>query len=180
MKDTIHLIFITMEQTNVPANVPESSSKRPMAVIGGVIAVAVLAVMGKLMWKAPSRQTVTDGPSVPSPEPLPSVSNVPPPSGSAYKDGVFSADGSYQAPDGNQTIGVQVTLAGNGITDVVVTPQSQDGASARWQQTFADGVKAKVVGRRIDEVSLDSVSGSSLTPIGFNAAIERIKAQSKI
>jgi hypothetical protein len=36
-----------------------------------------------------------------------------------------------------------------------------------------------VVGKNIDEVNLGKVSGSSLTPIGFNNAIEDIRSQAK-
>jgi hypothetical protein len=37
-----------------------------------------------------------------------------------------------------------------------------------------------VVGKRIDEVKLDRIAGSSGTPHGFNAALERIKEQARM
>jgi hypothetical protein len=39
--------------------------------------------------------------------------------------------------------------------------------------------KQYVVGKKIDEVQLTKVSGSSLTPQGFNDALAKIKAEAK-
>lgn len=45
------------------------------------------------------------------------------------------------------------------------------------QNRFADAVPAVVVGRNIDEIKVGRIAGSSRTPDGFNAALERIKAE---
>ncbi|MEV6592114.1 hypothetical protein [Streptomyces acidicola] len=92
-----------------------------------------------------------------------------------YRDGEYSADGQY----GNlpSSIGVSVTLAGNRIRAVSVTPHATDPTSRDLQERFADAIPAIVVGKDIDEVRVSKVAGSSGTPVGFNAAIERIKAE---
>lgn len=95
-----------------------------------------------------------------------------------YKAGTYSADGAYTNPAGPSSIGVQVTLESDGvITAVQVTPQSSTEPSRTFQGIFAEAVKPEVVGKKIDELSVSKVAGSSLTSGGFNAAIEQIKAE---
>ncbi len=97
----------------------------------------------------------------------------------AYKDGTYTATGSYQSPGGPDKVGVTVTLKNDIITSASVTPMPGDRESAHYQSLFASGYQAVVVGKDISTLHLDAVSGSSLTPIGFNDAIAQIKAQAK-
>ncbi|AEM84060.1 hypothetical protein [Streptomyces violaceusniger] len=90
-----------------------------------------------------------------------------------YEDGRYKADGQYGGQP--SSIGVSVTLDDGAITAVTVTPHATNATSRDYQERFADAVPKLVVGKRIDEVNLDRVAGSSGTPDGFNAAIERIK-----
>jgi hypothetical protein len=75
------------------------------------------------------------------------------------------------------SIGVSVTLVDDVISAVTVTPRATDPTSLDKQTRFARAIPALVVGRNIDEVNLSKVAGSSGTPDGFNAAIQRIKAE---
>ena len=75
------------------------------------------------------------------------------------------------------SIGVSVTLVDDVISAVTVTPRATDPTSLDNQTRFARAIPALVVGRNIDEVNLSKVAGSSGTPDGFNAAIQRIKAE---
>jgi uncharacterized protein with FMN-binding domain len=93
-----------------------------------------------------------------------------------YTDGTYSAEGDYQAPGESETIEVEVTLEGDIVTAVTVTPQADSGNAARYQKEFAEGISDIVVGENIDDLNVDRVAGSSLTSTGFNAAIEEIKA----
>ena len=72
---------------------------------------------------------------------------------------------------------MSVTLVDGVITAVTVTPRATDPTSLDYQTRFAQAIPALVVGRNIDEVNLSKVAGSSGTPDGFNAAIQRIKAE---
>jgi uncharacterized protein with FMN-binding domain len=94
---------------------------------------------------------------------------------SRYADGTYTAIGQYGSLP--SSIGVSVTLVEGVITAVTVTPQATDPTSLDYQTRFAQAIPALVVGRTIDEVNLSKVAGSSGTPDGFNAAIQRIKAQ---
>ena len=96
-----------------------------------------------------------------------------------YKDGTYSAIGSYDSPGGLDRLGVSVTIANDVVTDSSLTLMPGDRTSSRYQQAFAGGYKAQVIGKAVDSIHLDTVSGSSLTPIGFDQALAAIKAKAK-
>lgn len=96
--------------------------------------------------------------------------------GKTYKDGNYTANGTYRTPGGNETIEVKLTLASNKITSVSVSGDG-DGDSAEYQQMFEQGISSAVVGKSIDEANVSRVSGSSLTSTGFNNALDTIKQQ---
>ncbi|MDB5204354.1 MAG: hypothetical protein JWP09_382 [Candidatus Taylorbacteria bacterium] len=98
---------------------------------------------------------------------------------SMYKDGTYSATGSYRSPGGADTLGVTLTLSNDVVTDVTVAKGAGDNTSSRFQDKFISGYKALVVGKNIADIKLSKVSGSSLTPIGFNDAVAQIQAQAK-
>jgi uncharacterized protein with FMN-binding domain len=94
-----------------------------------------------------------------------------------YEDGTYEATASYQSPNGTETIDVSITLADDVITAVEVTGNGESPDSKRYQGEFEDGIADVVVGKNIDEISVDKVGGSSLTSGGFNDAVEQIKAE---
>jgi uncharacterized protein with FMN-binding domain len=98
-----------------------------------------------------------------------------PAGGLNYVDGQYTAEGQYGSLP--SSIKVTVTLSGDIITGVIVTPHVSDPTSLDLQKRFAAAVPGVVVGRDIDEIKVDRLAGSSGTPQGFNAALERIKAQ---
>jgi uncharacterized protein with FMN-binding domain len=95
----------------------------------------------------------------------------------SYKDGTYSADGTYQAPSGSETIGVTLTLAANKVTKVEIDKHATDPNAVQYQTSFSNGIAAEVVGKSIDELNVSRVAGSSLTSGGFRAAVEDIKKQ---
>jgi uncharacterized protein with FMN-binding domain len=90
-----------------------------------------------------------------------------------YADGDYRATGWYGGQP--SSIGVSVTLADGVITDVEVETHATNPTSLDYQQRFAGGVAEVVVGKRIDEVEVSRIAGSSTTPDGFNDAIDRIR-----
>jgi uncharacterized protein with FMN-binding domain len=96
---------------------------------------------------------------------------------SSYTDGVYTAIGQYGGLPSSIT--VTATLSDNVITAVEVTPHATDATSLDYQERFAEAVPAAVVGKPIDEVRVGRLAGASGTPNGFNAAIQRIKDQSR-
>lgn len=94
-----------------------------------------------------------------------------------YTDGEYSATGAYVSPNGEETIDVEVTLADNIVTDLVVTSHPTNPNTKMFQGQFVDGIAGQVVGKNIDELDVSKVAGSSLTSGGFNEAVETIKSE---
>jgi uncharacterized protein with FMN-binding domain len=122
----------------------------------------------------------SDGPSdLPSSSTTSSSDDSSDASASTYKDGAYEAETSYANPAGSSDLGVKVTLADNKITAVEVTPEATDGTSKGFQEMFASGISSEVVGKSLDDLKVDKVAGSSLTHLGFDKAIDEIKADAK-
>ena len=98
-----------------------------------------------------------------------------PSSSGMYANGTYSAEGTYFSPGGRESIDVTVTINDGVIADTSLTTNATSGEAEEYQSQFAAGYKELVVGKNIDEVSLDRVAGSSLTPNGFNNALQQIK-----
>lgn len=98
----------------------------------------------------------------------------------SYKEGSYTATGSYQSPGGSQEIKVNIKLASDGtISDTSAQGDDKSSDSKFYQSSFISNYKDKVVGKKIDDVSLSHVGASSLTSDGFNNALEDIKNQAK-
>lgn len=97
--------------------------------------------------------------------------------GGPYRDGTYTAEGSYATPESVETISVTVTLADDTITAVEVKGDPQKPESQQYQGQFIGGIADVVVGKDIDQLSVSRVAGSSLTSGGFNQAIAKIKAE---
>jgi hypothetical protein len=125
---------------------------------------------------APIVQTNTgdNSQNTPTPPTTPPVATT-----STYKDGTYSADGNYNSPAGPESISVTLTLKNDIVTGANVTANASYGRSAQYQNAFISGYKQYVIGKNISSLNLGRVSGSSLTPIGFNNALAQIKAQAK-
>jgi uncharacterized protein with FMN-binding domain len=98
---------------------------------------------------------------------------------SGYKDGTYSADGNYVSPNGTETVGVELTLSGGTVSDVNITQHPSNPNTRKFQGEFAGGIKAQIVGKKLDELNVSKVAGSSLTSGGFNEAVEKIKSEAQ-
>jgi len=92
-----------------------------------------------------------------------------------YADGVYTATGEYGGQPSHIT--VKATLKDGVITAVTVTPHAYVPRSLELQRAFAAAVPKVVIGKRIDQVRVGKLAGSSSTPKGFNDAIRQIRAQ---
>lgn len=95
---------------------------------------------------------------------------------STYADGIYTASGSYSSPGGEESITVTLTLTGDVITGATAVGDATSPPSSQYQEKFVSNFANLIVGKDIDDVSLDKVAGSSLTSGGFNAAVESIKS----
>ncbi|MGB4758809.1 MAG: hypothetical protein WBP26_02015 [Candidatus Saccharimonadales bacterium] len=96
---------------------------------------------------------------------------------STYQDGTYSASGTYSTPGGQESVIVSVTLKDNVVTATSATGSGKDRDSRQYQSRFINGYKTLVVGKKISDIQLSQVSGSSLTSSGFNKALDQIEQQ---
>lgn len=96
-----------------------------------------------------------------------------------FKDGTYSSNGKYNSPAGSEEIGVTVTVKGDVITDASVKVLATNPVSNGWQTKVSEGIKSAVVGKKLTDVVLTKVSGSSLTPKAWNEAIAKIQVSAK-
>lgn len=134
------------------------------------VGMAGLSLAGSAAGCAPGQATGTEGTSA---DPSAAAG------GSSYKDGNYSADGNYVSPNGTETVGVTLTLAGGAVSDVQITQHPSNPNTEKFQGEFAGGIKSQIVGKSLDEIKVSKVAGSSLTSGGFNQAVDKIKADAK-
>jgi uncharacterized protein with FMN-binding domain len=97
-----------------------------------------------------------------------------------YKDGTYTAIGGYTSPGGPETITVTLVIRNDIIMDATVVGHKTNAITEKYQTKFITGYKSLVIGKNIDSLQLDKVSGSSLTPKGFNAALATIKINASL
>lgn len=161
----------------------ESSNSTNKAVIGIVVIVLlVIAATAVIVMSAnndQASQTITSRDTPASQEQNLADESTSSQVTEVYTDGTYSAEGSYQTPGGQESIDVSVVLRDGAITEATVTQNANGGEAEEYQNRFASGFTSQVVGKKIDEVSLSRIAGSSLTPNGFNNAIQEIKDQAR-
>ena len=96
-----------------------------------------------------------------------------------YKDGMYEQIGNYTSPGGAEQIDVKLSLKNGIITQSTVTSEAVRPKSKFMQGLFIANYKQLVVGKNINDLKLGKVAGSSLTPQGFDDALEKIKAEAK-
>lgn len=96
-----------------------------------------------------------------------------------YKNGSYTAVGSYSSPGGTDSITIQVAVKDGIITDTSAQSGSTTRESSEYQTDFIAAYKSRVVGKKLSDIKLSRLSGSSLTPIGFNLAIDKIRLQAQ-
>ncbi|HVZ66764.1 MAG TPA: FMN-binding protein [Patescibacteria group bacterium] len=145
-----------------------------------VIALVVIIIVFAI-WEFAIKGQSTDKKSetmTPTSTPMPSEAS--PSAAASYKDGTYKATGHYQNPDRIEAVNVTLTIKDGKVTDVNFVGSSDAAPTTKFMQNnFKDGYKDLVVGKPIDEISMDVVNGSSLTPKGFMDALKQIKAQAR-
>jgi hypothetical protein len=93
--------------------------------------------------------------------------------------GTYKANGSYDSPGGVESIVVSLTLNNNVVTAADVESKANDPTASSYQHYFINGFKPYVIGKKISDIKLSNVSGSSLTSQGFNAALKTITCEAE-
>lgn len=159
-----------------------------LAVVVVVLAGGAYAFTSKDSTPAVATAVTPTTPVAPTPTP---VANTTPPapvapttpvvnaSATTYKDGTYTAKGDYKEPSGTASLNVTLTIKNDVVTDSTVTGIADNPDSRRYQKIFLGSYKTYVTGKKVDAVNITNMSGSSLTPAGFNEAVTAIKAQAK-
>lgn len=129
---------------------------------------ALLGVAGALVLAGCSGAADAES-AQPDPSPLSTDATAP------YADGTYTAKGSYSTPETVEEIEVTLTLSDDVVTDVQVVGDPMAPESKNYQGQFIAGISDVVVGKKLDELQVDRVAGSSLTSGGFDQAVVKIK-----
>lgn len=108
------------------------------------------------------------------------TAKAPPAPALEFKDGKYSATGSYHSPGGIEKLGVTVTITADKVSKSDLDLQGGAGLSHSFQSAFEAGYSSQVIGKRIGSISLGAVSGSSLTGMGFNDALKQIESAARL
>lgn len=161
---------------------PEQKSHKreiiTIAVVVMIVAIVVLSVIVTSKNNDDSDTTATTQTSTSATTPS-SDTTTTSDTAANYKDGDYTATGSYDSPGGTQKISVTVTLKDGVITATSATTNPSDSEAKEYQDEFLSGYKQEVVGKKVSEIKLSRVSGSSLTSQGFNNALEQIKTDAQ-
>jgi uncharacterized protein with FMN-binding domain len=149
---------------------PQTAQNKPIGLIAVAIIglIAVVAVVTKMAPKKMAETSVAETPTTAV------VANP------KFKDGEYSVVGEYTSPGGKESINVTLTLKDGVVTASEVKSNATLPISMKMQGDFIEHYQPMVVGKNIADLKLDKVSGSSLTPKGFNDALEKIKTQAKV
>lgn len=105
-------------------------------------------------------------------------SSAPAPRTGNYADGTYSGQGTYTPPSNTtEEVDVTLTLEGNTVTSLEVATSGNHPTSKMHQRDFTTHIQEQVVGKKLDELDVKKVSGSSLTSSGFNKALDAIRTE---
>jgi uncharacterized protein with FMN-binding domain len=168
---------------------PVSNNKQKFLAIAGIVALVVIAAIialskggsTKSAAAVPSDGGTSASDSNTTQQQAASATTAPDTSTAAatYKDGTYTQTGSYNSPGGTESLKVTITLADGVVTDTSAVGSKRSDDSAFYSSQFIENYKSLVVGKKISDIKLSKVSGSSLTPQGFNAALTKIKTDAQ-
>lgn len=96
-----------------------------------------------------------------------------------YKDGTYTATGTYSSPAGTEHVEITLTIQNDTVATGSFVGKAQNPTSKKMQALFSEGFNSYVVGKKVDDITLKAVNGSSLTPKGFMDALTQIKVEAK-
>ena len=90
-------------------------------------------------------------------------------------NGTFHLTDTYTVPSGTEVMDVTVVVTNDVVTSVNAKNVAVHEKSKFFQDKFIAGVAGQVVGKKISEVKITNVNGSSLTAQAFDKALHNIK-----
>ena len=74
---------------------------------------------------------------------------------------------------------MSLTIADDAVKAVTVKTVKADPTAQQYEAQFIGGISKAIVGKKIDDLHVTQVAGSSLTSQGFDDALTKIKADAK-
>jgi len=139
------------------------STKIPAAI--GILLITLIIVGAIII-------TAHNQPSMTATTQTATVSNV---ADTTYKDGTYTKVGSYLSPAGIEKVTVTLTVTNGSVSSSSVMNGANDPTASSYQSIFINSYKGKVEGKKLSDINLTNVSGSSLTPMGFMDALHQIE-----
>jgi hypothetical protein len=181
-----HKISLTSKTTETSVSKPSDSTvtPSPSSTPTTIATTAPVASTPKSITPAPSPQPTpspTPNPKPvpsppPSPTPAPTPSPPPPAPSYTYKDGSYSAVGTFTAPGVTNHLNVSITVANDVVIDSSVTvPAGTDPTSRNYDNNFIANYKPYVTSKPLAGLNLSKIASASLTPNGFNDALAQIR-----
>ena len=152
------------------------------SVLGTIIkilsGVLVLGLVGFVFSQMGNKTPVVEAPS--TGEKKPTITNpVTNTNERKYKDGTYSARGSYFSPAFIEELGITLTIESDTVVAATFDVGASNSTSVKYQNNFKNGFDQYVIGKNIDSLKLQVVNGSSLTPKGFIDALKKIKKEAQ-
>jgi uncharacterized protein with FMN-binding domain len=96
-----------------------------------------------------------------------------------YRDGRYTATGHYLTPGGNESIAVSVDVNGDTVTASVIEVEAKSPTARQFQEQFRTTIAGHVTAKPLSTLSVTRVSGASLTSLGFDDALAKIRQEAK-
>lgn len=163
----------------------KQKSRLWLSLLGGLASVglcvgAVLQVSsGEPSAMASVRLPVVGAPDATAPDATAQGSSKASSAMSLYRNGHYTATGHYLTPGGNESIAVSIDVEGDNVTASAVQVEATSPTARQFQQQFRTTIASQVASRPLSALSVSRVSGASLTSLGFNDALTRIRQEAK-
>ncbi len=165
-------------QTTIATEAPNASKQTATNATTTPSSAPILATATSPSSTSHTTTAVSPSPVVqPTPSSAPTPMPTPTPAPSyTYKDGTYSAVGTFTAPGVTNHLNVSITVSKDAITDSTVTvPANTDPTSKNYDNKFIANYKPYVTGKPLANLTLSKISSASLTPNGFNDALDQIR-----
>lgn len=93
-----------------------------------------------------------------------------------YRDGKYGASGHY-GPISEDSIDVYVTVHDGVVSQLKVVGHPFTPVSRKHQDDFIDHINAKVIGKPLKNLKIDTVAGASWTSAAFNEALKVVRQE---
>lgn len=160
--------------------VPQKKSRLWLSLLGGIATVgvcvgAVLQVSSGEPSAVPSvRLPVVGVPAVSSSGAGKAAASI-----SLYRNGRYTATGHYLTPGGNESIAVSIDVQADAVAASAIQVEATSPTARQFQQQFRTTIASHITARPLSTLSVSRVSGASLTSLGFNDALAKVRQEAK-